>query len=71
MSETTISLLYNDFLIVCREVDDQLKIMCERKPGTIRAAKKNLEAIYMQMNQIRAALNALGYQPTPRALNRI
>ena len=71
MSESTVNMLYNDFLEVSRDADEQVRIMCERKPGTIRAAKKNLESYYIQLNQIRRALNALGYHPTPAALQRI
>ena len=71
MSETTVALLYNDFLECCKNADEQVKIMCDRKPGTIRAAKKNVEAYYMEMNNIRRALNALGYHPTPVSLTRL
>ena len=71
MSNATVMMLYQDYLSLCDEVEAQLKILCAKKAGTLRAARKNLEACYLQQDQIRNALVALGYMPTAQLLRRL
>lgn len=64
-------MLYKDYLYCLDEVQEQLKVLAAKKVGTLRAARRNLEAAYRQTEQIRTALIALGYMPTRGTLMRL
>ena len=71
MNHETVNMLYKDFLFCAKEVEVLLGVLSKKKPGTIRATQKNLLSVYHQMNQIRTALEALGYIPLPGGLRRL